>query len=112
MSHRQFQDPDGTIWTVWDVHPSRVERDLDLARRGMGAGNGSERRSRSTLTLDGPLALGWLCFESVRGKRRLAPIPTDWQYLSNEELGQLRDRATVVVAPRRRAESTAELPSA
>lgn len=32
---------------------------------------------------------GWLLFESEREKRRLAPIPKDWESLSDEALGRL-----------------------
>jgi hypothetical protein len=32
---------------------------------------------------------GWLCFESEAEKRRLMPLPTGWQELPSEQLGNL-----------------------
>jgi hypothetical protein len=37
-----------------------------------------------TSGLDG----GWLCFDSVAEKRRLAPIPADWQRCPEQRLQQ------------------------
>ncbi|HYD51774.1 MAG TPA: hypothetical protein VEA99_04065 [Gemmatimonadaceae bacterium] len=104
MSHRQFIDPHGTLWTVWDVYPSRVERDLDVVRASRGDSVPDSRRSRSTLRLDGAYAAGWLCFESGLGKRRLAPIPSRWESLSADQLAVLCDSAAGV-APTGRVES-------
>jgi hypothetical protein len=43
-----------------------------------------------------PLRNGWLCFESIHARRRLAPIPERWDELSDEELRALHVRATPV----------------
>jgi hypothetical protein len=98
MPHRQFIDTHGNLWTVWDVHPSRVERELDLARSARaGAGAGAEvGPGRSMLRLEGAYAAGWLCFESGAGKRRLTPIPTGWESLSAAALVELCDTASGV----------------
>ena len=100
MPHRQFIDAHGTLWTVWDVHPSRVERELDLARsaRFGEASGGTAGGTRSTLRLDGAYASGWLCFESGVGKRRLTPIPSGWETLSADALVVLCDNASGVTA--------------
>ena len=36
---------------------------------------------------------GWLCFESNRVLRRLAPIPIGWRYATEKELAELLDAA-------------------
>jgi hypothetical protein len=48
---------------------------------------------RSNLLTPG-LEQGWLCFESESEKRRLTPIPPDWDKGSDEELAALCSRAT------------------
>jgi hypothetical protein len=51
------------------------------------------------------LELGWLVFESAFERRRLAPIPSDWERLSDDELSALCARATALpVRPRRLSE--------
>ena len=98
MPHRQFLDASGTLWTVWDVHPSRVQHELDLARAARH-GQAAPSSPRPILRLDGPFAAGWLCFESGHGKRRLAPIPTGWDQLPVEHLAMLCDTAASVRKP-------------
>jgi hypothetical protein len=50
--------------------------------------------------LKGTYPQGWLTFDSGTEKRRLSPIPEDWQGFSDGQLAQLLERAEV--APRRR----------
>jgi hypothetical protein len=40
---------------------------------------------------------GWLCFESVRAKRRLAPVPERWEAFSDDELRALHAQAAPVL---------------
>ena len=47
---------------------------------------------------------GWLCFESKYSKRRLTPVPDDWERLDQHDLVRMLGRA----APVRRSQSTAE----
>ncbi|MEO7457819.1 MAG: hypothetical protein ABIY52_16270 [Gemmatimonadaceae bacterium] len=55
---RTFKDPSGTEWDVFEVHPdsARTVSRVPVAFRG-----------------------GWLCFQSARERRRLAPIPPGWE---------------------------------
>jgi len=89
MPHRQFKDYGDILWEVWDVHP------LEIAGRLIGNGeidDSLRRRSRSGVSRE--LAAGWLCFESAQGgKRRLHPIPVDWDRLSDEQLQELWTQA-------------------
>lgn len=45
-----------------------------------------------------PLAHGWLLFKSEGQKRRLAPIPIDWDLCQSEQLRELWEKADVIVA--------------
>ena len=115
MSHRQFLDTHGTLWTVWDVYPSLVERDLSHALRPKRA-ELSAAPTHAMLALDRQYDDGWLCFESIVGKRRLAPVPQGWDSFASDALRALCDRA-LDVKPRRhgsgaRPEGTVPPPAA
>ena len=55
---RTFKDASGTEWDVFEVHPGsgRTVSRVPAAFRG-----------------------GWLCFQSVAERRRMAPVPVGWQ---------------------------------
>ena len=59
---REFTDDDGITWRVWDVNPSLHERLAPHTRK-----------------VEIRVPEGWLCFESPRERRRLTPIPQDWE---------------------------------
>jgi hypothetical protein len=75
VTHRLFDDARGVRWDVWPVHP--------------------EGRPSQLSALPGPFQSGWLVFESIDEKRRLSPIPSNWQSLSPAELERLCERAEV-----------------
>jgi hypothetical protein len=75
VPHRDFIDSRGEHWEVFDVRPRQ----------------GSEARA-----VRPELSEGWLTFESRTEKRRLAPIPTDWQELPPETLADLCERAVFI----------------
>lgn len=58
MTLRTFVDAYGTSWDVFEVHPANAER---MATR-----------------VPEHFRTGWLCFQSLDERRRLAPIPDDW----------------------------------
>jgi hypothetical protein len=78
-SHRLFDDRGGVRWDVWAVYP--------------------ETRPSQLSALPEAFQAGWLVFESANQKRRLSPIPSDWQTLPTDELERLCERAEI--APRR-----------
>ena len=94
MGDRVFTDSHGTEWQTWDVVPQLTERRaVDRRERAVPVPHADRRRDpdrriikgrRPTLTAG--LDTGWLCFETGREKRRLAPIPSDWQRCSAERL--------------------------
>jgi hypothetical protein len=63
MALREFTDPSGRHWRVWDTYPDKPQ----LVRPGYEN--------------------GWLSFETDGGeKRRLAPFPADWHGLDDAAL--------------------------
>ena len=104
MSYRTFVDKDGSYWQVWDSQPTKMERrmsDADRRRPKYFTWGGSERRSgtdrRTTsqrrITLSEGYGGGWLTFESLHEKRRLIPIPSKWDNLSQPDLRSLCEKA-------------------
>ncbi len=81
---RGFVDSMGIEWRVWEVVPSRAA--IETSPR---------TQSRTSLSAT-PYANGWLCFESQSEKRRLAPIPTGWEFGNPGEMTMLLSQATPV----------------
>jgi hypothetical protein len=63
MALREYTDPDGTKWQVYDVIPQSAAR---------------------ALTPD--IKEGWLVFECDTRKVRVVPTPDDWESCSEEQL--------------------------
>lgn len=88
MPLREFTDGEGTSWRVWDVHPK-----LDVVP---DQGFGVERRvadvpylsfERRRTPRPPPAGTpGWLVFDCEAEKRRLSPIPENWESCTDEEL--------------------------
>lgn len=78
MGYREFVDDGGTSWRAWDTHPMAA----------------------STLRSVSPqYAGGWVTFESSEERRRLAPIPPDWELATREQMTEWCARATPVRRP-------------
>src|SRR3954462_1609129 len=101
MAHRKFTDRSGRTSDAWTVVPTKVER-----RTAVGVEHSAERRHHSELRvrLGEHLGEGWLCFETRGEKRRPAPVPNDWETMSDAELGSLCEKASVAPRPRRLVE--------
>lgn len=104
MSMREFTDRAGRRWTVWAVHPSSSDRrngapDLREPPR-------VERRHRDIglPRLRPEYAQGWLACETLGEKRRVAPIPADWEELPDHALAALCEAAALARPGRRLAE--------
>ena len=72
MAYREFVDNQGTMWRVWDTHPVAAN---------------------TLRTVSPTFAGGWLTFESTHERRRLAPIPPDWDVASRELMAHWCARA-------------------
>jgi hypothetical protein len=89
MAYRRFTDSEGRAWEAWEVHPLAVERRMNTS--STGALPVDDRRAAGEFRLVIPRALrdGWLAFQASSQTVRLAPIPSGWAHLSDEELGTL-----------------------
>ena len=92
MPHRSFRDEIGRSWDVWDVLPTAVERRI---ARSAPRPVPIERRKvpENRLVVPEPLKRGWLAFQSGRERRRLVPIPNDWNDMTVSELLDLLHQA-------------------
>ena len=75
---RQLRDEAGVEWMVYAVNP-------------VGA-----NEWRSIESLPESYRSGWLCFESATEKRRLTPLPPEWENLPLEQLAGLLGTAILV----------------
>jgi hypothetical protein len=95
MPHREFLDEHGRLWDVWDVHPTAVERRVNADRRNASRASPDRRQRREIrLMVPGELRAGWLAFQTMGERRRVSPIPADWDRLPDDELARLALRAT------------------
>lgn len=113
MAHRTVRDPDGVAWEVWEVRPAWAERRV-TTRRGTGSEatqapsrdlrTGKDRRQTAEARprVGVGLESGWLVFASAFEKRRLTPIPIEWEELPDETLVGLSRNAASIPKPRRR----------
>jgi hypothetical protein len=73
VGYREFVDDAGTSWRVWDTRPM-VANTLRAVSPGFAG--------------------GWLTFESRDERRRLAPIPPDWEFVTREQMTECCTRAS------------------
>ncbi len=71
MALRTIKTPDGAEWAVWNVEPS------------LGAAYGTHAQLSTALTG------GWLAFQSGHERRRVTPVPEDWEQLPDADLAAL-----------------------
>ena len=95
MPHREFLDETGRLWDVWDVRPTAVERRVNADRR-QAPRESADRRQRREMRLVVPNELreGWLAFHTMGERRRVAPIPSNWDSMPDDELARLVSAAT------------------
>ena len=110
MSYRTFLDSSGRRWEVWLVTPAAAERRKVDRRASTGStppleGFADRRRSndrrkntfRRNVVVASEFSNGWLCFESDGEKRRLAPIPAEWDQAGPDRLATWLQAARRVV---------------
>ncbi len=76
MPMLEFVDSNGVTWRVWNTVPS------------------------SRTALNGEFENGWLTFESETGRKRLAPVPPNWDAAPPDRL-ELMCRAAADVPQRK-----------
>ena len=117
MAHRQFVDKGGVPWQVWEVKPQWADRRSGTDRRHLSIDDpgvdppvleqrrGHDRRDPTPprvprVRMADGFSAGWLAFESEAERRRLAPIPPNWEAVSEAELAALCAKASAT-APHR-----------
>ena len=103
MAYRTFTDSDGVEWQAWDVLPKAVERRFANRRVHHEVQSFPERRHDERRKVNGrwtPLTSGlrdgWLCFDAAGIRRRLTPIPADWEDCPRKALERYCRLATPV----------------
>lgn len=77
---------------MWEVVPTAVER--RMAKAPTRASAIERRRVQETrVVVPESLQKGWLAFQSGSERRRLSPIPGDWEEMTARELIDLLNRA-------------------
>src|SRR4051812_47944252 len=100
MPHRSFHDDVGRAWDVWEVVPTAVERRLSQpASRPPDVERRRVREAR--VVVPDRLQKGWLAFQCGWERRRLAPIPGDWDDMTASELVELLQQADRRIRGRR-----------
>jgi hypothetical protein len=74
-THRIFEDAHGVRWDACAIHPTAPVGRVQLPE---------------------PYRSGWLYFDSAIQKRRLSPIPEDWQSASDDMLRAMCEQAEIV----------------
>ena len=103
MAYRIFIDSNGVEWQAWDVMPKAVERRIGNRRACREPVTFGDRRRVERRQVNGrwtPLTSGlrdgWLCFDGAGTRRRLTPIPTNWESCEPTELEDYCRSATPV----------------
>lgn len=105
MPYRTFADGAGRSWEIWDVRPGRIERRGGERRQerptpwmGLDRRVARDRRQKREvrMSLTYPFSEGWLVFKSDEEKRRLSPIPADWETCRGQDLLALWEQAEVI----------------
>jgi len=76
VPYRRIRDTDHRSWDIWEIGPDSV----------LGAGSYDRRHTARDANAPDFMLSGWLCFESNGDRRRFAPIPYGWEFLSDELL--------------------------
>ena len=98
MALREYVDASGASWQVWHVVPTTraITPAIPNDRRKQAAGDLPTERRKRGITLTPGMEGGWLCFESAAQKRRLMPVPGDWESCPDEAIARYPARATPV----------------
>lgn len=79
------------MWEVWDVHPAMTER--RAARQAPSVVIERRKRDEPRASVPELLREGWLAFECKTERRRLAPIPSGWEGVTDDGLADLLESA-------------------
>jgi hypothetical protein len=85
MALREFVGDDGQNWQVWDTRPTTPAGD---SPRG-DAREGPVEKATELPLISKKREAGWLTFTSTAERRRLSPIPDDWERADETSLRAL-----------------------
>ena len=85
---REFTDRGGVRWRVFEIAASAEQSGGPRERRAEPR-SGSRGTPKAMRLTTRPLELAWLCFESLRERRRVSPVPSAWTELADDELEDL-----------------------
>ena len=93
MALRGFVGEDGQEWQVWDTRPTIPSPNVDASVANSAAAPAADTADFALISKkrEG----GWLTFTTARERRRLSPIPDDWESADEASL-----RALLAVADR------------
>jgi hypothetical protein len=99
---RKYSDQKGRPWLVWKTSPTfSPARSGSERRKLLARPQTRERRllaERRGVVPPPDWINGWLCFEGEEEKRRLAPVPEEWEVCSEEQLDRYCQMATTTFA--------------
>ena len=99
MAHRRVQDDSERWWDVWDTRPTIIDRRGGRERRrGNRVAGDRRQKSEPRVAVEPEFRKGWLAFQSGAEWRRVAPIPDNWEALSDRQLLELLARASATNA--------------
>ncbi len=94
MPLREFPDSFGGIWQAWDTYPqgadSAGQRESAFSKY---MANLPTRGGRQPTTVRDQYEAGWLTFKFRNARRRLSPIPADWESADDATLRGYLDSA-------------------
>jgi len=99
VAYRVFHDGFGNTWEVWQVTPEFVDRRTDANPPLRSEDRREHQEPRFIKSLE--LKSGWLTFHSKLERRRLAPVPPEWESMSDAQLSELLARAKISGKTRR-----------
>jgi len=102
MSLREFVAQDGRSWQVWDTHPAGTSKETSASALSRYLSAIDPSGSVQPALVRERFQSGWLTFTSGAERRRLAPIPSDWQNLDDTVLMRLLTESVEAPLPHRK----------
>ena len=103
MSLREFVAQDGRSWQVWDTHPAGTSKETSASALSRYLSAIDPSGSVQPALVRERFQSGWLTFTCGMERRRLAPIPSDWQNVDDMALMRLLTESTEAPPPKHRA---------
>ena len=103
MSLREFVAQDGRSWQVWETHPAATSKEASATALSRYLSAIDPSGSVQPALVRERFQSGWLTFTSGAERRRLAPIPSDWQNVDDMVLMRLLTESIEAPSPKRKS---------